>query len=112
MLTTAGWPASLAQAVRAGDLLRMGGSGPALASAQADVTDGAYLITADADADASGNATLAIDPPIVAGGSPADGAALRLAGTRLRARIAAYDLPAVPPGQLFTGMTVDFMEAP
>lgn len=99
-LVTAGWPMSTALVVRAGDVIKLAG------------LNAVFMITADAASDASGLATLPIDPPIVAGGSPADGAAVTTTGVLFRARIAGYDMPDVPPGDVFTGMTVDFLEAP
>ncbi len=61
-LATRGWSASVTGILKAGDFIGLTG--------QTKV----YMVTADASTDASGNATLTIEPALM--GSPADGAAL------------------------------------
>ena len=61
-LATKGWTANVSGILKAGDFIGIGG--------QTKV----YMVTADANADASGNATLNIEPALMA--TPADGAAL------------------------------------
>ena len=61
-LATRGWSANVAGILKAGDFIGITG--------QTKV----YMVTSDANSDASGNATLVIEPALMA--SPADGAAL------------------------------------
>jgi hypothetical protein len=61
-LATKGWSASVTGLLKAGDFIGIAG--------QTKV----YMVTADASSDASGNATLTIEPGLMS--SPADGAAL------------------------------------
>jgi len=111
-LDTAGWPASTTNVVRAGDLIRIGGSGATQADAEADEIVTAFRATEDADSDSNGDATLTIEPEILSGNTPADGAALRLQKSRIRAKIVDYTMPEALPSELMGGLRVTFLEAP
>jgi len=111
-LATAGWPASTTNVVRAGDLIRIGGSGATLTDAEADEIVTAFRAAADADSDSNGDATLTIEPETLSGNTPPDGAALRLQKSRIRAKIVDYTMPEAPPSELMGGLRVTFLEAP
>lgn len=100
-LATDGWTAGVTNVVRAGDVIRIAGLNPL------------YRVVEDASSNGSGQATLTINPPIPAGSSPADNAAITRSGCTLRAFIA--EKPAIPkagPGQFLFGLKVTFREAP
>lgn len=100
-LTTDGWTAGVTHVVRAGDVIRIAGLNPL------------YRVVADASSDGAGLAALTISPPIPAGSSPADNAAITRTGCTLRAVI--WEKPAVPtasPGEFLVGLKVTFREAP
>ena len=89
-----------ARVVASGDVLKVDGLSQLLRS------------TANTAMDINGNATLTVSPPIVAGSSPADNAALTVSDCTLTAYIAAApNIPPVSPGQILTGLTVTFREA-
>ncbi len=99
-LVTDGWSVSITNVVRAGDVIRIAGLSPL------------YRITADANSNGSGQATLGISPPIPAGSSPADNAAITRTGCSIFAYIAAPPgLPAVPPDEYLAGLALTFREA-
>ena len=100
-LITDAWSNTITNVVRAGDVIRVAG------------LNYLFTITADANSTSSGACTLTVDPPVPAGGSPADDAAL----TRTAAPINAYvsEKPIVPqgaPGNILTGLRITFREAP
>lgn len=99
-LNTDGWPATTT-VLRRGDLFTIGGLIPV------------YSVTADVVSDGAGLATLPINPPIYAGGSPADNAALTITGVLFRVRL--LERPHLPPSdtaRLIDGLTLTFVEAP
>lgn len=73
--------------------------------------DQLFRVLADANSDGGGNVTLSINPPILAGSSPADNAALTLTGCLLRAKVIDYDL-APSEADEFVSLQVRFREAP
>ena len=86
--------------VKAGDVLKVAGL-PQLLRASASAT-----------MDENGNATLTIDPPIIAGGSPANNAALTVSDNTLTVFIASPpNLPPAVPGYFVDGMTLTFRES-
>lgn len=98
-LITDGWSNSITNVARAGDVIRVDGLSPLL------------RITADANSDGSGNATLSISPPIPAGSSPANNAAITRADCTLTAYIVSYSVPPARPGEWMDGISVTFREA-
>jgi len=99
-LVTDGWPVSTSNVVREGDVIRVGG------------IDVVFEVAADASSDASGIATLSIEPSILSGNSPADNAAVTTTGVLYRARIVGYEVPGAGPGEIYGNLQVDFQEAP
>lgn len=100
-LNTTGWPVSTSNVARAGDVIKVAGISHVL-----QVVD-------DANSDGSGNAALSINPPIFAGGSPSDAAAITTTDVTVSAKI--IEAPNWPPvGNAFwyQGFTVKFSEAP
>lgn len=99
-INTDGWTGSNPVA-RAGDIISFAGI--------AHVFD----LTADAPNLSAGACALAINPPIFAGGSPADNAIITYTGVRLNAKIAeAPNIPAAGPDTFIGGLTIVFREAP
>lgn len=98
-LDTTGWPVSTNNVVRSGDVIGVGGLNRVLE------------ITADANSDSSGNATLDIDPPILSGNSPNDGASVTTTGVTYRAFIRSYTMPDAEPGDILANVEVRFREA-
>lgn len=87
-LTTRGWTANLANALKAGDFIGIAG--------QTKV----YLVTADVSADASGLATIPIEPALMA--VPADGALLVVRNVPFTLAMAGDLLEAaVVPGSIY-----------
>lgn len=97
-LVTTGWPAGETNVVRAGDVIRIDGLGVV------------FEVAADADADVSGNATIELDPSILA--APADGAPVTTTGVLYRARIADYQVPEAGSGEIYGNVEVVFKESP
>lgn len=98
-LVTDGWSNSITGVVYSGDVFRVAGLNQTFRS------------TSTVNSTSSGAATLTINPPIAAGGSPANNAALTRASCVVRAVIDSYDLPSCPPDQYFSGLSVTFREA-
>ena len=98
-LATDGWSNSVTNVVRAGDVIRIAGLSPL------------YLITADASSNGVGQATLAINPPIVVGSSPLDNAIITRSSCILNAYISTVNLPASRLGDFVDGVSVTFREA-
>lgn len=99
-IVTDGWTPSVTNVVRAGDCIRFAGLTPL------------YRITADANSDGSGVATLSINPSIPTGSGPADNAAVTRSGCHIRAII--YPAPTMPTGRAgiwLRGLSVPFREA-
>jgi hypothetical protein len=72
-----------------------------------------FRATADVTSHASGGTTeIPILPPIVAGSSPADNAALTIASANLTAVIQEYSAASAGPDQFIGGLQVTFREAP
>jgi hypothetical protein len=70
-------------------------------------------VTADANSDGSGLATISINPPVLVGASPADHAAITRTGCKLRAFVLDYSpLPAADASEFIAGFSVTFREAP
>jgi len=96
-LDTDGWPASTSGVLKAGDIIKVAGI--------------PYIldVTADADSDSGGNATLSISPPIFSGGSPADDAVITYTGVKYKCVIA--EPPNIPRGARFVaGLRIVFRE--
>lgn len=99
-LATDGWTGSN-PVLRAGDIIAIAGI--------AHVFD----VTADAPNLVAGACTLAINPPIFAGGSPADNAIVTYTGVVLNAKL--FDPPDIPdagPDEFIAGLTLTFRETP
>lgn len=71
-----------------------------------------FRATADADSDGSGNCTISILPPIVAGSSPADDALITRADATLTAIVLDYASATAGPDEFIGGLQVTFKEAP
>ncbi len=75
-----------------------------------------YDVTGDVTADGSGNATIPINPPIYAGGSPVNGVAVVInspAGTvHYRVFIERVVVPSAGPDEYMAGLQLHFCEAP
>lgn len=101
-LVTTGWPASTNQVVRTGDVIKVAG------------IDVVFMVTADANSDGSGNATLDINPSILAGNSPANGASVTTTGVTFRAMIDKYKIPEANALQheYYGNASVTFRELP
>lgn len=100
-LVTDGWSTSVTGILKAGDILTIAGLTPV------------YDIVADVNSNGSGQATLPLSPPIYAGQSPADNAALTVTGVLFRAILA--EPPVIPEAdadQFLVGLTLTFQEVP
>ena len=71
-----------------------------------------FRVTATVVSDGGGNATIAIEPPIVAGSSPDNNAALTIASATLTAVVLDYGSAAAGPDEFIGGLQVTFREAP
>lgn len=99
-INTDGWTASVTNVVRAGDVIRIAGVSPLL------------RVVADASSNASGQATLTINPALPVGSSPLDNALITRTNAHLNAYLSAQpNLPRVAPGQWMGGITLSFREA-
>lgn len=99
-IATDGWTPNIANVVVVGDVIRIAGLSPL------------FRITASANSNASGQATLSINPIIPVGSSAADNALITRTGCKLSAYIAAPpSLPAARPGEWITGLSLTFREA-
>lgn len=98
-LTTTGWPISTSDVVREGDVIKLAG------------INRVFEIAADANSDGSGNADLSIDPPILSGNTPADGASVTTTGVTYRAFIKEYTMPDRDRGVILAKTSVRFWEA-
>lgn len=98
-LDTTGWPISTSEVVKEGDRIKVAGLNRVIE------------IAADADSDGSGNATLSIDPPILSGNSPANGASVTTTGVTYRAFIDDYTMPDRNRGVILAQVRVRFWEA-
>jgi hypothetical protein len=99
-LITDGWTASRTGVMKAGDCFTIAG------------VDVLFRVTADANSDGSGDSTLSILPPIVAGSSPADNAALTIASAKITAIVLDYTDSTAGPDEFIGGLSVTFREAP
>jgi hypothetical protein len=100
-LNTDGWSASVTGVIKAGDCFTI---------ANVDVL---FRATADANSGAgTGDTTISIEPPILAGSPPVDGSALTIASANLTAVIMDYTDAAAGPDEFIGGLTVTFREAP
>ena len=99
-LVTDGWTASAAVRMKAGDCFTVAG------------LDVLFRATADISSDGSGDATITIEPPIVAGSSPADEALLTIASATLTAVVLDYGSATAGPDEFIGGLQVTFKEAP
>ena len=100
-LVTDGWTASQTGILKAGDIFKLAG------------LNQVFDITADVNSNGSGQATLPISPPLWAGGSPADNAALTVSGVLFRAIL--IEPPGIPDAdadQYIQGLTLTFQEVP
>ena len=82
----------------AGDIFRIAG------------IDNIFECTASVSVATSGTATIAINPPIFAGGSPSNNAALTITGVTLRAKVIDLDMPETGPDN-FGVLKITFGEA-
>jgi len=96
-LMTDGWTPSVANSVVKGDVFKIANVSPL------------FRVMETAASDASGNLALKLSPPIPAGMSPGDGAALDLE-TTLNAYITSLVLPPAIPGRLVDGIRVTWKE--
>lgn len=99
-LDTTGWTAGQSNVVRDGDVIKVAG------------IDHIFIVTADADADGSGNATISVDPSILEGNSPSDDAGVTTTDVQIDAYIAQYRVPEAPPSEWMAGLSVTFEELP
>ena len=99
-LITDGQGTSLTPAVKSGDSFTIAG------------LDVLFRATADANSDGSGNCTISILPPIVAGSSPGDNALITTADATLTAIVLDYSDASAGPDEYIGGLTVTFLEAP
>lgn len=97
-IQTTGWTANETNVVREGDVIRIAG------------IDVVFEITADANADSSGNATLQLDPSILE--APTDGASVTTTGVLYKARIVDYEVPEAGAGEIYGNLEVVFKESP
>lgn len=84
-VVTDGWPTTTSNVVRAGDVISIAG------------INQIFEIRAAANSDGSGDATLLINPAILAGSEPADNADVTTTGVTLRARIESTTMPDSKP---------------
>jgi hypothetical protein len=99
-IDTDGWSFTVTGVVKSGDVIKIAG------------LNQLFRITADANSDGAGLATLSINPPILVGSSPADNAAITRTGCKLRAFVLDYSpLPAAGPDEYVMGYSVTFREA-
>ena len=98
-LDTDGWSASVTGVMEAGDCFTI---------ANIDVL---FRVTADANSDGSGDATLSILPPLI-GSAPVDGVALTITDATLTAVVLDYSDATAGPDEYIGGLTVTFLEAP
>lgn len=66
----------------------------------------------DVVSNGSGIATITINPPILAGSSPADNAAIDYTAVTMRAIVLSYQAPPVGADEFIGGLVVTFREAP
>lgn len=100
-LVTENWTTEAANRMKAGDCFALAG------------LDVLFRVTTDATSGTSTNAqTLVIEPPIVAGSSPADEALLTVAGATLTAVVMDYTAGTAGPDEFLGGVQVTFREAP
>lgn len=99
-LNTKGWTINITGVVKAGDCIKIAG------------LNQLFRVTADANSGGTGLAAVSINPPILAGASPADSAAITRTGCKLRAFVLEYSpLPAAGPDEYIAGFSVTFREA-
>ena len=98
-LNTDGWPFTTT-VFKAGDCFELSGLNQLFRS------------FGDVTSDGAGNATITINPPILAGSSPADNAAIDYTSVTIRAIVASYSAPPVPADDFLGGLSVTFREAP
>lgn len=103
-LVTDGWTDGHDPQLKAGDILTIAGLNPV------------FVVTADAPNTAAGATTLSIEPPIPAGASPADDAALTINSTPgsvlFRVRLVAIQKPEISTAEYLAGLTLTFAEMP
>ena len=103
-LAIKGLPLSTSGVFKAGDIITVAGLNPVLE------------FTADVNSDGSGNATTSIEPPIPAGSSPADGAAITTNATPgsvlYRARLADLQRPRISVAQYLSQLVIAIEEMP
>lgn len=99
-LDTTGWPVSTSDVVVAGDVIKVAGF------------DHIHRITANADSDGSGDATLSINPPIYTGEDPNDGDGITTTDVKLTAMIWSVDGGKSAGADYYAGISVTFRELP
>lgn len=99
-LDTDGWTATVTDVVVAGDCFSVAG------------LNQMFKATASVNSDGGGAATLSINPPILAGFSPANNAALTIASVTMRAIVLDYTIPQTDASERVMGMSCTFREAP
>jgi len=98
-LNTTGWPISTNNVVMPGDVIEIAG------------ISHIFQITSAANSDASGNATININPSIYSGNAPGDGASITTTGVTLSAYIASVSVPSTVDGFNYGDFTLTFAEA-
>lgn len=100
-IATDGWTASANGVLRAGDIIKFAG------------VNTVYFVTADVNSNASGQATILINPKIYSGGSPANNAIITINNVKFRAVIVNLpELPKAMPGDVYGEFEITFREAP
>ena len=99
-LETDAWSNGIVDVVVAGDVFTVNG------------LNTLFRVTANATSDGSGNASILINPPILAGFSPADNAPLTITGATIRAIVLDYTIPRTDASERIMGMSCTFRESP
>jgi len=101
-IATDGWPQSVNGNMLPGDVFTIAG------------LNQLFVCTASVDSDGAtpAAATVALNPPIMAGAYPANNAALTLTSNTIRAYIADYNPAGAAPDEYIAGFWVQFNEAP
>jgi len=85
-INTKGWPLSTNSVLLAGDIITFAN------------INAVYMVRNGINSDGSGDAAITFNPPIFAGGSPADEAAITITDSALfTAKIATFDMPVHGP---------------
>lgn len=99
-IATKGWPNSITDVVRAGDLFSIAG-----------ITK-TFKFTDDASSNGSGNTTVNFSPAIYVGSEPANSAGITVSNVTINATIELINDPSITNSFWYTGMSIIFREAP